>query len=67
MKTPEQIAKEIITVQPMPIKVFHDLYKSAKSKEELIKEGYKPVSSLEFMYVIDDNLTPENHQLKTEK
>ena len=54
--TPEQIAKEICSVQPMDPKLFCDLYKTAKSKEQLEKEGYRPVSRLGLMWIKDDNI-----------
>ena len=44
MKTPKEIAEELCAVQPMPADTFKKLYDAAKSEEELIKEGYKPVS-----------------------
>ena len=43
--TPEEIANEILSVQPMPSDTFKKLYDASKSEEDLLKEGYKPVSS----------------------
>jgi hypothetical protein len=47
---PDQIAKEILSVQPMPSNVISELYNISKSKEELEEEGYKPVSNLGLMW-----------------
>lgn len=43
MKTPEQIAEEICSVQPMPNDIFADLLKASKPEEELIAKGYESV------------------------
>jgi hypothetical protein len=50
---PEQRAKDLISVQPMDPMLFKNLYEAAKSKEELEKEGYRPVSRLGLMWVKD--------------
>ena len=39
----EKIVEDIISVQPMPVDAFINLYKLAKPREELIAEGYEPV------------------------
>jgi hypothetical protein len=41
--TPEQMAKEICSVQPIDPKFFNDFMKASKSESELIAEGYEPV------------------------
>lgn len=49
--TPEHIAKELNSVQPMPSNAISELYKMSASKEELEAEDYKPVSGLGLMWV----------------
>jgi hypothetical protein len=51
----DQIANEIVSVQPMPEDVIKKLYEQSMTKEELKKEGYKPVSRLGLMWVKDDD------------
>ena len=48
---PDQIANEIIGVQPMGTNTLDALFENAKTKEELIESGYKPVSDLGFMWI----------------
>ena len=48
---PDTLARDICSVQPMPNNAFADLYKVAKSTEELKAEGYKPVSNLGLMWI----------------
>ena len=50
----EQIANEIVSVQPMSSDIIKELYEQSMTKEELKKEGYKPVSRLGLMWVKDD-------------
>lgn len=50
----EQIANEIVSVQPMSGDLIKELYEQSMTKEELKKEGYKPVSRLGLMWVKDD-------------
>lgn len=45
MKTSLEIALEIISVQPMAPNLISDWIKVSKSESDLIKEGFKPVSS----------------------
>ena len=47
----DQIANEIVSVQPMPKDVIKKLYEQSMTREELKKEGYKPVSRLGLMWV----------------
>jgi hypothetical protein len=47
----DQIANEIVSVQPMPKDVIKELYEQSMTREELKKEGYKPVSRLGLMWV----------------
>lgn len=55
-KIAEDIAKEILSVQPMDEagKALKQLYEQSKSKEQLINEGYKPVSRVGLMWIKDD-------------
>lgn len=50
----EKIAEELCSVQPMPNDCIKNLHDAGKSKNELIKEGYKPVSGLGLMWVKDE-------------
>ena len=49
----EDIARQLISVQPMDEagKALTELYKQAKSKEELLADGYKPVSDMGLMWI----------------
>ena len=49
-----QIANEIVSVQPMSSDLIKDLYEHSMTREELKKEGYKPVSRFGLMWVKDD-------------
>jgi hypothetical protein len=50
----DQIANEIVSVQPMPKDVIKKLYEQSMTREELKKEGYKPVSRLGLMWIKED-------------
>jgi hypothetical protein len=45
-----QMAEEIVNVQPMPSDAFQALLDSAKSEDDLVKEGYKPVSRFKLLW-----------------
>ena len=49
----DRIAKEILEVQPMngALDGLKTLYENSLSKEELERQGYKPVSRLGLMWV----------------
>lgn len=53
MKTPtaEDIAKQLVNIQPMPNDCLKGLRELSKSEQELRAEGYKPVSGLGLMWV----------------
>lgn len=53
----DDIARQLLSVQPMNEagKALHSLYKNSKSREELINEGYKPVSRMGLMWIKDDD------------
>lgn len=51
---PNVLAADICSVQPMPLDAIANLYKEAKSTEELKAEGYEPVSSLGLMWIKKD-------------
>lgn len=53
-KSVEQIAQELVSVQPMPDTLFSDLYREGKSTEELQAEGYVPVSNLGLLWIKKD-------------
>lgn len=48
---PNLLAADICSVQPMPPDAIANLYKEAKSAEELKAEGYEPVSNLGLMWI----------------
>jgi hypothetical protein len=50
----EQMANEIISVQPMPSNIVKELYEQSMTKEQLKAEGYKPVSRLGLMWIKED-------------
>ena len=49
----EDIARQLVSVQPMDGsgKALNELYKQSKTKEELIAEGYNPVSNMGLMWI----------------
>jgi len=51
---PDQIARELVSVQPMPSEAFKEFYEQSKSKEQLEKEGYKPVSNMGLMWIKEE-------------
>jgi hypothetical protein len=51
----DQIANEIVSVQPMPKDVIKKLYEHSMTREELKKQGYKSVSRLGLMWVKDND------------
>ena len=48
--TPDRIAHEITNVQPVPC-ISPSQYNLCKTEAELIKEGFKPVSSMGLMWI----------------
>jgi len=48
---PNKIAQELIGVQPISNNAVKLLYENSKTKEELLSNGYKPVSELGLMYI----------------
>lgn len=52
---PEDIAKEICSVQPMPPDTFKKLYEASTPKEQLEKEGYRSVSGLGLLWVKNES------------
>jgi hypothetical protein len=56
--SPEDIAREILSVQPMDEagKAFYELWKNSKTEDELRAAGYEPVSQdTRIMWVKKDN------------
>ena len=52
--SPDDIARQLLSVQPMSNNTFKNVYEAAKTQEELEAEGYKPVSSMGLMWVKDE-------------
>ena len=48
---PNVLAADICSVQSMPSDIMANLFKAAKSAEELRAEGYEPVSNLGLMWI----------------
>lgn len=48
---PNILAEEIVNVQPITNDALTPLFESAKTEEELKREGYRPVSRLGFMWI----------------
>ena len=51
---PDQIAKELISIQPMGNNVISDLYKVSLTETELKEQGYKSVSDMGLMWIKND-------------
>jgi len=47
----EQIANDIVSVQPMPNNIIKELYDNSMSEEQLKKESYSPLSNLKLVWV----------------
>jgi len=47
---PNQLAEELLSVQPMDNDVVSDLYKVSMTETELKEQGYKPVSNMGLMW-----------------
>lgn len=52
-KIAEEIANQLINVQPMPSDAIKTLYEESKTKEELEVEGFNPVSNIGLMWIKD--------------
>ena len=52
--SPDNIAREISEVQPMD-NVSPLLYNLCKTEEELIKEGFKPISSMGLLWIKNED------------
>lgn len=46
----EKMAKDLVSVQPMPSDCIKNLKDVSKSEDELTAEGYKPVSRLGLLW-----------------
>ena len=44
--TMDEMARQILSVQPMDPKIFINMLDAAMSEEELVKNGYEPVDSV---------------------
>jgi hypothetical protein len=51
--TPEEIAKELCSVQPMPSDIMKKVLEASDDENTLAKDGYRPVSSLGLMWAKD--------------
>lgn len=49
--TPANIAKQLLSVQPVDPEPFLKMVKHAQSKEQLEAAGFRPVSHLDLMWV----------------
>jgi len=47
---PDQIAKDILEVNVVDPNIMKELYENSKSEEELVKEGFKPVSGMKLVW-----------------
>ena len=54
ISSPDDIASQLISVQPMPNDFFSKIYDVSKSREELKAEGYKPVCDVGLVWVKDE-------------
>lgn len=52
--TPNLLAEELCSVQPIPSDALRPLLENAKSREDLIAEGYRPVSRIGLMWAKDE-------------
>ena len=51
----EDMANDLIKVQPMPSDCIKKLHDVSMTKETLINEGYSPVSSIGLMWIKNEN------------
>jgi len=47
----EKMASEIVNIQPMPNGVMQKLLENSKHENDLIREGYKPVSHFKLLWM----------------
>lgn len=52
---PNMMAMELVDTQPILPSVFSDLIARSSSKEQLVNEGYKPVSQTGLLWWFKDN------------
>jgi len=50
-KLPEEMAKELVGVQPMPSDILEEVLKNTKTENDLIREGYEPVSRFKLLWI----------------
>ena len=50
-KIAEKMANEIVSVQPMPNDVMQKLLENSKHENDLIREGYEPVSHFKLLWM----------------
>lgn len=53
--SPNDIAKMLTEVQPMPGNAFAKLLNSSVDEKDLIEQGYKPVSSTKLLWIKDES------------
>ena len=49
--TPEQIAQELVNVQPMPSDCIKNLHDASMDTKQLMDSGYEPVSGLGLVWM----------------
>lgn len=47
----DKIASDILSVQPMSPTLLDGVFENAKTRDQLITEGYKPVSQMGLMWI----------------
>ena len=48
--TPDDFAKELLSVQPIDSKIFKNLLDCAMTEKQLVDEGYTPVNSMKLLW-----------------
>jgi hypothetical protein len=52
----KKMVEDLCSVQPMDSNIMKNLYQAGETKEELEKQGYKPVSRIGLLWIKDESL-----------
>ena len=50
----KKMVEDILSVQPMPKDCMKTLFEQSSDQEDLIKDGYKPVSRIGLLWIKED-------------
>ena len=53
---PDEVAKQLVSVQPMDYLLLKNLLEAGSTEEELVADGYEPISEFKLMYIKRDDI-----------